>query len=263
MEAIVQGFPIFLLIFCRITAFFVVSPVFSFKNFPSSFKIGLGFFVSLLVFMANGFDQPVVTDPLYVLMVIREILIGVAIGFVVYLFFAVVQAAGGFMDLQIGFSMANVVDPVTGQSAPLLGNFKYLLTILVFLMMDGHHYLLRGLMNSYAWLPIDNAFYSRLASGEITDQLARLASNTFLLALQVAAPIIVAMFLTDAGLAFLAKTAPQFNVFVIGLPLKLLIGMLLLILLLPEFAILLGHLFSILFDSLEKFFVVLQGKSGT
>lgn len=263
MEAIVQGFPIFLLIFCRITAFFVVSPVFSFKNFPSTFKIGLGFFVSLLVFLSQGLNQNVVTDATYILMVIRESLIGVAMGFVVYLFFAVVQSAGGFMDMQIGFSMANVIDPVTGQSAPLLGNFKYMLTIMVFLMMDGHHYLLTGLMGSFEWLPLDNHFYTQMANGSVSEELVRLAGNTFLLSLQLAAPIVVAMFLTDAGLAFLAKTAPQFNVFVIGMPLKLLIGLFLLILLLPEFATLVGHLFAIMFDSLEQFFMVLQGKSGT
>ncbi|QAY68331.1 flagellar biosynthetic protein FliR [Paenibacillus protaetiae] len=263
MDAIVQGFPIFLLIFCRITAFFVVAPIFAFRNLPNTFKIGLGFFISLLVFLTYGFSQTVITDATYVLMIIREILIGLAMGFVVYLFFAVVQAAGGFMDMQIGFAMANVIDPVTGSSAPLLGNFKYMLAMMLFLMMDGHHYLLNALMGSYSWLPLDNEVYAHFADGRISDLLLRLVGNTFLLSLQVAAPIIVAMFLTDVGMAFLAKTAPQFNIFVIGIPLKLLIGLALLMLIMPEIATLFSHLFSIMFDSLEKLFAVMQGKSGT
>ncbi|GKU78640.1 flagellar biosynthetic protein FliR [Paenibacillus sp. L3-i20] len=259
MDAIVQGFPIFLLIFCRITAFFVVAPVFSSQGVPGTFKIGLGFFISFIVFLTYGIGQTMVTDVTYLIVVLREVMIGLTIGFVVYLFFAVVQTAGSLMDLQIGFAMANVVDPHTGASAALIGNFKYMLMLVVFLSMNGHHYMLTALMDSYQWIPLSNDFFSRIMSGGVTDFLTRTVSNTFLLALQVAAPLVVAMFLTDLGLGFLTKTAPQFNVFVIGIPLKILIGLFLLILLLPGMAMLFDKLFSIMFESLEQLFGVVQG----
>ncbi|MHA6484385.1 flagellar biosynthetic protein FliR [Paenibacillus sp. strain BS8-2] len=258
MNAIVQGFPIFLLIFCRITAFFVIAPVFSSRGVPNTFKIGLGFFISFIVFLTYGMDQTVVTDAEYVLAVIREILIGVLLGYVVYLFFMIVQMAGSIMDMQIGFAMANVVDPHTGASAPLLGNFKYMLMIVVFLLMNGHHYLLTGLMDSYQWLPLANDMFSRMMSGGITEFLTRTFSNTFLLALQVSAPLVVAMFLTDLGLGFLTKTAPQFNIFVIGIPLKIIVGLVLMFLLLPGMAVLFEKLFSLMFDSLEQLFGIIQ-----
>ncbi len=259
MNAIVQGFPIFLLIFCRITAFFVVAPVFSSRGVPNVFKIGLGFFISFIVFLTYGMQQTIVPDAEYVLVVIRELLIGLLMGYVVYLFFSVVQSAGAFMDLQVGFAMANIVDPHTGVSAPLLGNFKYMMLIVIFLMMNGHHFLLTGLMDSYKWIPIDNELFSRLMSGGVTDFLTRTVASTFLLAVQLAAPLVVAMFLTDVGLGFLTKTAPQFNVFVIGIPLKLLIGMVLLILLMPGIASLFETLFSIMFNSLEQLLGIIQG----
>ncbi|OMF36795.1 flagellar biosynthetic protein FliR [Paenibacillus sp. FSL H8-0548] len=259
MNAIVQGFPIFLLIFCRITAFFVVAPVFSSRGVPNVFKIGLGFFISLFVFLTYGMQQTIVPDAEYVLVLFREILIGVLMGYVVYLFFTVVQTAGAFMDLQVGFAMANIVDPHTGTSAPLLGNFKYMMLIVVFLMMNGHHFLLTALMDSYKWMPLSNELFSRMMSGGITDFLTRAVGNTFLLALQIAAPLVVAMFLTDVGLGFLTKTAPQFNVFVIGIPLKLIIGMVLLTLLMPSLAGLFERLLSIMFDSLEQLFGIVQG----
>ncbi|MDQ6419243.1 flagellar biosynthetic protein FliR [Paenibacillus sp. LHD-117] len=259
MSAIVQGFPIFLLIFCRMTAFFVVAPVFSSRGVPNVFKIGLGFFISFIVFLSYGIDQTIVTDAQYLLVVIREILIGVLLGFVVYLFFSIVQTAGSLMDLQIGFAMANVVDPHTGVSAPLLGNFKYMLMLLVFLMMNGHHYMLTGLMDSYQWLPLSNDMFSRMMSGNVTEFLTRTFSNTFLLALQVSAPLVVAMFLTDLGLGFLTKTAPQFNIFVIGIPLKIIVGLILLILLLPGMAALFEKLFAIMFQSLEQLLGIVQG----
>lgn len=262
MNTVIQGFPIFLLIFCRITAFFVVAPVFSSRGVPNTFKIGLGFFISFIVFLTYGMKQSIVPDAEYLLIVIREILIGIMLGYIVYLFFSVVQTAGAFMDLQIGFAMANVIDPHTGTSAPLLGNFKYMLMMVIFLMMNGHHYLLTGLMDSYQWMPLSNEMFSKLMSGSITDYLTRLVGNTFLLAIQVSAPLVVAMFLTDVGLGFLAKTAPQFNVFVIGIPLKLIIGMFLLILLMPGLAAIFERLFSIMFESMEQFFGIVQGPPG-
>lgn len=263
MNAIVQGFPIFLLIFCRITAFFVVAPVFSSRGVPNTFKIGLGFFISFLVFLSYGMGQTMVPDTAeYVVFVLREILIGLMIGFVVYLFFAVVQTAGAFMDMQIGFAMANVVDPHTGVSAPLLGNFKYMLMLVVFLMMNGHHYLLSGLMNSYQWMPLDNELFGRLMNGSVTEYLVRVFGNTFLLAIQIAAPLVVAMFLADVGLGFLTKTAPQFNVFVIGIPMKILLGLFLLMLLMPGLAMLFDKLFTIMFQSIEGLFGIVQGPPG-
>lgn len=259
MTAIAQGAPIFLLIFCRITAFFVVAPIFSSRGVPTVFKIGLGFFISLMVYLTYGVGENVIPNPEYVLAVIREIMIGLLLGFVVYLFFSIVQMAGGIMDMQIGLAMANVVDPHTGISAPLLGNFKYMLMLVVFLMMNGHHFLLGGLMNSYTWMPLSNEFYSVIMSGGISDFLIRAFANTFVLAVQIASPIMVAMFLSDVGLGFLTKSAPQFNVFVIGLPLKLLIGIFLILLLVPGMATVFEKLFSIMFDTLEQLFGVMQG----
>jgi len=259
MNAIVQGFPIFLLIFCRITAFFVIAPVFSSRGVPNVFKIGIGFFISFIVFMTYGMEQSIVTNAEYILLLIQEMLIGILLGFVVYLFFMIVQTAGSIMDMQIGFAMANVVDPHTGASSPLLGNFKYMLMLVVFLMMNGHHYLLTGLMDSYQWLPLTNDLFARIMEGGVTDFLTRTFGNTFLLALQVAAPLVVAMFLTDLGLGFLVKTAPQFNIFVIGIPLKIIIGLILLMLLLPGMAVLFEKLFAIMFDSLEHLLGIVQG----
>lgn len=163
------------------------------------------------------------------------------------------------MDLQVGFAMANIVDPHTGTSAPLLGNFKYMLMIVLFLMMNGHHFLLRGLMDSYQWMPLSNELFSRIMSGSITEFLTRTVGNIFLLAIQVAAPLIVAMFLTDVGLGFLTKTAPQFNVFVIGIPLKLIIGLILLMLLMPSLAGIFERLFSIMFDAMGQLLSIVQG----
>jgi flagellar biosynthetic protein FliR len=260
MNIIMQVFPAFLLVFCRITAFFVVAPIFSSRNFPATIKIGLGFFVSLIVFLNVGFDTKVTADATYILAIMREVFAGLLIGFVAYMFFAIVQTAGGLMDMQMGLAMANIVDPVTGVSAPIMGNFKFMVLILVFLSINGHYYLLAAIMDSYKWLPMDNNLFQVYYGGSVTEFLTRTFADTFLLALQISAPIVVAMFLTDFGLALLARAAPQYNVFVIGLPLKILVGLALLVLLIPGFGTLFQMIFDRMFQALEHLFTILKAR---
>ncbi|MBW5444560.1 flagellar type III secretion system protein FliR [Cohnella sp. CFH 77786] len=257
-DVIMKVFPAFLLVLCRISAFFAVAPVFSTRNVPKTLKIGLAFFVSVIVFLTVGFDTKVTADATYLLAVFREVLAGLLIGYVSYLFFAAVQTSGAIMDLQIGFGISNIVDPLTGVSAPMLGNLKYMLTILVFLTMNGHHYLLAAIMDSYQWLPLDNALYSKIADGGLSDFLVRTFADTFMVALQISAPIVVAMLLTDVGLGLLARTAPQYNVFVIGIPVKILVGLALLIVLLPGFSALFQMVFDYMFRSLHQLFTILK-----
>ncbi|WP_420832301.1 flagellar biosynthetic protein FliR [Paenibacillus humicola] len=253
-----------MLIFCRITSFFVVAPVFSSRNIPATFKIGFSFMVSLLVFMTYGLKQTIVPDAEYVLAIIREILAGLLLGYTAYLFFYAVQTAGAFMDLQMGFGIANVLDPMTGASAPLLGNLKFMVATLIFLSIGGHHYLMTALLRSYEWIPIDNSLFGRIYEGSVSGFLTKTFADTFMLALQMSAPVVAAMFLTDTALGFLARTAPQYNVFVIGIPLKIIVGFLVLMVMMPGLIALYEHLFAKMFDALETLFGLVQGtvKSG-
>jgi len=253
-----QLFPAFLLVFCRITAFMVAAPVLSTRMVPNMYKIGLALFISFIVFLNVGISDRVAVDGAFLLALLKETIAGLLIGFVASLFFAVAQVAGAFMDMQMGFGIANVVDPLTGVSVPLIGNLKYMVMVLVFLAINGHHYLIEAIMNSYRWLPLDNHFFQTVYHGNLTEFLTRSFADSFLLALQVSAPIVVAMFLTDLGLALLSRAAPQFQVFVVGIPIKLLLGLAALVLLLPGFGSIFQMLFDRMFDALDKLFVVLK-----
>jgi flagellar biosynthetic protein FliR len=257
-DVIMRVFPAFLLVFCRITAFFVAAPVFSSRNVPNTLKIGLSFFISLIVFLTVGFDTKVTADAMYIVAIFREILVGLLIGYLSTLFFAVMQTAGAFMDMQIGFGIANIVDPLTGVSAPMLGNLKYMLTLLVFLSINGHHYLLAAVMDSYHWLPLDFDGNALIGDGGLADFLVRTFATTFRLALQISAPVVAAMVLIDVGLGLLARTAPQYNVFVIGIPVKILVGLAMLIVLLPGFSALFQMAFDQMFRTIDRFFAILK-----
>jgi flagellar biosynthetic protein FliR len=251
MELVLTYYPNVLLIFCRLTAFFITAPVFSTKNnVPPQFRIGLSLIITLLVFFSSGTDRAVPMDTDFVYYIIRESLIGALLGFVAYLFITVVQIAGSFIDMQMGFGIANVIDPMSGVQSPVFGSFKYMIAILLFLAWNGHHYLLLGIMDSYQLIPLDNSFFSALASGTPTELLARSVTTAFTLAFQMAAPIVASMFLVDLALGLLTKTAPQFNVFVIGMPLKIIVGLIITILLVPSFASLFQTLFTTMFDNM-------------
>lgn len=252
MDTLLQSLPVFLLIFCRITAFFVVVPVFSSQGVPTTFKIGISFFVALVVFSANGTGITIPQDFSYILLIMREVLIGLLLGFIGYLMFMAIQTAGSFIDIQIGFGIANVIDPMTGTSAPILGNFKYMIALLMFLSMNGHHHLLDAIVYSYKWIPMNNDLFLRMVDGSLSEFLVRTFAQSFVLAFQMSAPLVTALFLTDVGLAFLARTAPQYNVFVIGVPLKIIIGLALLLVLMPGLAVLFQNLFEIMFESMEN-----------
>ncbi|WP_420869744.1 flagellar biosynthetic protein FliR [Cohnella ginsengisoli] len=258
MQDIMQVVPAYMLVLCRISSFVLVAPIFSSRSLPRTFKAGISVYISLLVFLTVGFDSPVPTDAAYIGAVLKEILAGLVIGYTATLFFTLIQTAGTLIDTQIGLGIANILDPISGISAPLFGNLKFMLMMLVFLSTNGHHYLLGAIMNSYKWLPLDNRFFQTIYEGRLTDFLVHTFADTFMLALQISAPLVVAMFVTDVGLGLLARTAPQYNVFVIGVPIKLLIGLTLIILLMPGFSTLFQIVFDRMFDALEKMFVIMK-----
>lgn len=263
MDALTQVVPAFLLILCRITAFFVSSPVFSSRGVPNIFKVGIAFFISIIAYLLFGVGKIVPPDGTYILLIIREVMIGLLIGFVAQMFFSIVQIAGSFIDMQIGFGIANVIDPLTGMSSPVTGNFKYIFVVLLFLGMNGHHYFIDGIMQSFEWMPIDqNNFFKRIADGTIHEFVLTTFVQSFTIAFQVAAPLIVALFLTDTALGFLARTAPQFNVFAIGIPFKLLIGLAVLLLLVPSFIYVMQSVFETMFSAMDHLLRLMPGSGA-
>ena len=252
MQALVAYLPNFLLILCRITAFFVVAPVFATRSIPAQWKIGLASLIAFTVFAASGRSTIMPMDGQYVLLVLRETLVGLLLGFVAQLFFTVVQIAGAVIDIQMGLGIANVIDPMTGAQSPIMGNFKFIVAMLLFLTFNGHHYLIDGIMRSYEWIPLDRESFARIVQGGVSDFLVSSLDDVFALSLQMAAPVVVSLFLTDVGLGILAKTAPQFNIFVVGLPVKIIVGFLALAIALPGMLVWFQDWFRSLFEAMDK-----------
>ncbi|WP_042355946.1 flagellar biosynthetic protein FliR [Bacillus rubiinfantis] len=241
----------FLLIFVRIASFMVTVPVFSGRQVPSAFKIG---FSAVLGFLCLGvIDEPLNTMPqwtIYIL-ILKEFLVGIVLGFVANILLNAVQLAGSLLDMQIGFSMASLFDPNFGMTSQLTGRFKNILAILVLLVTNGHHLLLQGLLASFEWIKL-GSMVPAWSDGRLSTFILTCIGQMFMIGFMMAAPILAAMFLADVAIGILAKTVPQMNIFTVAPPLKILVHFLLYIFIMPSFFYLLNILFENMFDSMSS-----------
>lgn len=213
----------FFVVFLRVTSFYIVAPVFGGAGVPPMIKIGLGLLTSIiLIFTIEPGLFPVVsTLPEILLLIVVEILVGTLLGYAVSLLFAGLQFAGMLMGYQMGFAVANVLDPTSRERVSIIGQFIFVFGILYFLQLDGHHMLIRALVRSYDMAPPMGV---GLTGGTVIIIIG-MFTQMFVIGLQIALPIIGTLFLIDVGLGIVAKTVPQMNVFIVGLPLKTLVGL--------------------------------------
>ena len=224
-----EGF--FLLIFVRISGIFMMMPIFSSHNISGRVKAGFALIVTYILFPIVFNNTVVIPEHFlpFLFLVVGELIVGLILGFVSSLIFSAIQMAGQLLDMQIGFGIINMIDPLSGQQAPLIGNFKYILALLVFLATNGHHVLLAALFASFKIIPVTGI----VVNVAITKFIVDLVGGLFILALKISLPVIVALLLTDVALGILARTMPQMNIFVVGVPGKIIIGIFVLSIALP------------------------------
>ncbi|MGI6513408.1 MAG: flagellar type III secretion system protein FliR [Syntrophomonadaceae bacterium] len=227
------GWEGFLLVIGRISGLFISSPVLSARQIPIQVKVLLIVMLSGMVAVVTPLTSavPITHSAMFITALAVEIFIGYTLGFVAYVLFAGIQLAGQLMDMQMGFGLVNVIDPQSGTQVPLIGNFNYLVAIIIFLSINGHHYLLQALSNSYQMIPVLGASFN----GQILEYLMQLGAHMFVIGLKLAVPVVAALFMADLALGFIARTVPQMNVFVVGLPFKIGAGLVMVLLTLPIF----------------------------
>lgn len=248
----------FFLIFVRVGTVLFTVPVFGSRNLPVMARLGLALLLAMVFLpivaipkdslasllgsqpsvVGARLSAPLPSTPEFVLMVGREVAIGLLVGLVVLLVFAGLEAAGHLIGLQVGFSLANIVNPLTSTNASLLDQFYALLAALIFFAIDGHHQLLRALLRTFEVVPLD-----RLDLAPFPPQPAfALGAELFAVGLRVSLPMMAALLLADVALAIVARSAPQLNVFVVGLPVKLIAGLGMMLLTLPVAGAIIGRL---------------------
>ncbi|HMB19600.1 MAG TPA: flagellar biosynthetic protein FliR [Spirochaetota bacterium] len=233
MQYFVLQFQIFFLIMVRMAAMFIVAPFFSSGVIPLRMKGIVAFLLTLVMFpiVSSMGYEPTTNMGLFAVMVTQEIIIGLFIGFLVAVIFSAFQLAGQFFSVQIGFGINEVIDPLAQVSIPLIGQFKNLIALLLFLAMNGHHVLIQAIYRSYELAP---AFSLKGTSSEgFLKFLMYAFSGMFVIALKIALPVVAIIFLITISLGILAKAAPQMNIMMLGFPFKIAVAFGMLIMVTP------------------------------
>ena len=244
----------FVLILGRISGLFVAAPIFSDQNIPPQLKAAFAFILSLVFFpvIAAPRISPDANIFSFVLLMAREFSVGALIGFTSRLLLTGVSLAGEVIGFQMGIGVANVFDPSSDTQQPLIGQIQLIFSLLLFVILDGHHVLIRALAMSYRVIGPGQVALTQATF----DQYMRLAAGIFVVGLQVGAPLIVAMLAANFSIGLVARSVPQVNVFVVGFPFTIALGLLLLALGFPFFVesvqALIGQLESILLAGLGR-----------
>lgn len=229
----------FILIFARISSFMVTSPGFSLKQAPIVLKVGLSFFLSVIVYSMIPEKVGAANLIIFSFLVIKEILVGIALGFVVQLIFSSIEMAGQLIDFQVGFSMGSVYDPSVGIQASNYGRLYYWIALVLFFLSDMHHIVLQNLINSFQMVPLNEAGFI----GNTVEGIIRLFIEMFQVSFMLAAPVVLVAFVTDCVLGIVSRSVPQINVLMLGMPMKILVSFIFILLFLPNFMQLVTNIF--------------------
>lgn len=208
--------------FLRVLALFTAAPVFSSRSIPIRAKVALAFFIALAI-QASLPDMPVVgfTDPQVFAVVLQQVGVGLAIGFAVRVVFSAMELAGEVVGFQMGLNFAAFFDPAIGAQSSAVARLFGQMTSLLFLVMNGHIMVLVAVHKSFTAFPVDQNFLQTLAHMK----LQRLGADLFASALWIALPMVGMLMFTNLALGIVSRVAPQMNIFAVGFPITLVVGL--------------------------------------
>lgn len=207
----------FFLVLARVSPLFVLAPLFSSKMLPVKVRsvVAVGLAIGLTPVAVHGESIP--TDPLSVTgLLVEQLLVGLAFSFAVGIVFAAVEAAGALIDMSAGFSFGSILDPIDGNQGGVMTSLYGLVGVAMFIAIGGDGWTLRGIARTFDLVPLTKA--PRIAS--LTAGVEQAFATIFVSALEIAAPALLALLITDIAFGMVSRVVPQLNVFAVGFPLK-------------------------------------------
>ena len=234
----------------RLAALLMLSPLFSLVRIPTqiSVLITLVFAVSINSVVQQYSTLAIDGLGQLVIALIRELAVGALMAFGINCAFAAFSFGGRVLDLQMGFGVANLLNPSSNEQSPLLGMLLLLVGVLTFFALNGHHWIARGFVQSFQWFPLAAPIGS-ISLAAIMRQFGLMFSLGFLLV----APVVVILLLLDVAMAIAARTMPQMNIFMLSMPIKIAVGLTLLATTAPH----LSNFFQRIFDSIFEYWNLL------
>lgn len=233
-------FETLLLIVIRVTLMLAVVPIFSGAQIPITVRIGIGFLLTFVVSQTvPTLSAPLTLGP-FVVAIFAQAFIGLIFGFTAFLVFTGIQFGGAILDIQVGFGAVSVLNPTTQQQVTILAEFEVAIATLIYLMTNSHHLLLEGIAGSFNLLPLPWAGMDAM----LTTSVVTFFSEALFIVLRIAGPVAITLFLTNVALALMSRVAPQMNVFSVGLPLQMLVGLSMIIITMPLLGAVLPEVFA-------------------
>ncbi|MGL5152455.1 MAG: fused FliR family export protein/FlhB family type III secretion system protein [Clostridium sp.] len=219
------------LIFVRLTSFFLSVKIFFPKGTPPILKGTLSLIISLAII--SGIDYSYVSEISnnyeLIISILNEIMTGIILGTITSMLFEMIRFAGALMDMQAGLSMVQIVDPTTSVNSTVLSNLLYTISMMIFFVVDGHHLLLKCLIRSFSIVPIGQS----VINGESVMVVVQSFIDFFTLGLKIAIPLVLIIIITDLCMALVSRAVPAINVMILGMPVKIIVGLLTFIVILP------------------------------
>lgn len=240
----------FVILFFRLAGLFIAVPIFSHKNIPVNIKTAMAFFFTIVFYSSMPELQIEINMPTILLAILSELMFGLAIGIVLLLSYNVITFAGGMISFMMGFSMASAIDPQSGVSMPIISQFLSLMGLMVLLELDLHHWMLMYIDGSLSSIPLGGF----LMTEDLFNYIIFATSKMFLVGFMIAFPIIALSWLADVIFGMLMKTMPQFNLLVIGFPIKIMVAFGVLIATFTATMLILKTEMLEAFNALEMFF---------
>jgi len=240
----------FILLFFRFAALFMAVPIFSHNSIPVSIKTSLAFFFTIVFYSSMPPLTISITVPSIVMAILSELLFGLAIGVILQIAFNAITFAGGQISFMMGFSMASAIDPQSGISMPIISQFLSLLALMMLFAIDMHHWMLLFIDSSLQNIPLGGFVMSE----NLFNYIIKAMSNMFLVGFMIAFPITALGWLADIIFGMLMKTMPQFNLLVIGFPIKIMVSLAVLIATISAIMLIVKGQMVEAFNFLEMFF---------
>lgn len=243
------------LIFLRVTSFFIISNVFFPNGTPKILKamFSLIFSFSLIGLIDYSSIYSINSNYYLIIYCLFEVINGLILGLISNIAFEVLLMAGSLIDVHIGLSMVNTIDPNSKASTTITGNLLHYVALVIFFIIDGHHMLIKSLIETFTLLPIGKG----LLDGDTIMIIIEIISNYFIIGLKIALPIIVIILLTDILMGLISRAVPQINVMILGMPVKMLIGIIAIAISLPIIIKVFINNISYLPDIFRKFVTVI------
>ena len=257
-EVLLDLWDIFLLVFIRVTGLFVVSPLFGRRNIPAIYKVCFSFLFAIILTYIVPIPNLRSYNTLlaFILLAVKEFLIGLLLGYISYFITTAIYVAGQMIDMHIGFGMVNVFDPVANIQIPITANVYYIIGMMMLLVIDGQHLIIYSLADSFTLFPIDSKI---VIDQSLVDFSVGMITSVFVVSFKIAAPITAAILIADIALGVIAKAVPQMNVFVVGMPLKILVGLIVIFLTLGAFRNIVHVLMGGMYREMIKFLEIIRG----